>query len=120
VNPERDYTKNDTFLHQTARDDFNANISKIKQHINQANPGAFDSKGYVNGNGWRRIVIPENTVDLFEVYTQLVLEAIGLTVKWVDSWFYHVHAGGVHCATNVLRSISSAEVARRAASYKNQ
>ena len=120
VNPERDYTKNDTFLHQTARDDFNTNIPKIKQRINQANPGAFDSKGYVNGNGWRRIVIPENTVDLFEVYTQLVLEAIGLTVKWVDSWFYHVHAGGVHCATNVLRSISPAEVARRAASYKNQ
>jgi hypothetical protein len=55
-----------------------------------------------------KINIPENTVDVFEAYTQLVLEGLGLTVKFVDSWFYHTHAGGIHCATNVMRTTDAA------------
>jgi hypothetical protein len=116
ANPARDYTKNDASLSQPARHYFDANIPTIRQRIANANPGAFAPAGYVNGDKWIRIVIPENTVDVFQAYTHLVLEALGLTVKWVDSWFYHVHAGGVHCATNVLRTLSPADVARRAAS----
>jgi Protein-arginine deiminase (PAD) len=115
INPDRDYTKSDTSSTQTARKYFDANIPLIRQRIDKANPGVFASNGYVNGNTWVRVVIPENTVDIFQVYTHLVLEALGLTVKWVDSWFYHVHAGGIHCATNVLRTINPAEIARRAA-----
>jgi hypothetical protein len=42
-------------------------------------------------------------VDLFEAYTQVVLEDIGLTVHWVDTWYYHVLAGEIHCGTNVKR-----------------
>jgi hypothetical protein len=119
TNPARDYTKNDTQFWQTSRHYFNTNIRKIRQRIATANPGVFAVAGYVNGNNWVRVVIPENTVDVFQVYTQLVLEALGLRVKWVDSWFYHVHTGGVHCATNVLRTITPAEVARRAAAAVN-
>lgn len=26
-----------------------------------------------------------------------------MIVDWVDSWFYHLHFGGIHCGTNVLR-----------------
>ncbi len=115
VNPDRDYTKNDTRNAQTARDYYTANIAKVRQRIAKANPGVFDTGGYLNGDKWVKIVIPENTVDVFEVYTHLVLEALGLTVRWVDSWFYHVHAGGVHCATNALRTVSPAELARRTA-----
>ena len=55
--------------------------------------------------GWQKVFIPENKVDLFEAYTQLVLEQLGLTVHWVDSWYYHLHSGGIHCATNCLRSV---------------
>ncbi len=120
TNPDRDYTKHDAQYSQTARNYFDANIPTIRQRIAKANPGVFSSNGYINGNKWVRIVIPENTVDIFQAYTHLVLEALGLTVKWVDSWFYHVHAGGVHCATNVLRALSSAEVARRTAGAKSQ
>lgn len=120
TNPDRDYTKNDTLVFRTAMNYFDANIPTIRQRIDKANPGVFASNGYVNGNTWVRVVIPENTVDIFQVYTHLVLEALGLTVKWVDSWFYHVHAGGVHCATNVLRTLSPAEIARRVAGSKSQ
>jgi hypothetical protein len=42
-------------------------------------------------------------VDLFEAYIQLVVNALGLSIDWVDTWFYHVHFGGIHCGTNVLR-----------------
>ena len=120
ANPDRDYTKNDKQTSQTARQYFDANLPKIRQRIANANPGVFGPQGYVNGNKWVRIVIPENTVDIFQAYTHLVLEALGLTVRWVDSWFYHVHAGGVHCATNVMRTLNPAEIARRAARATSQ
>lgn len=42
-------------------------------------------------------------VDIFETYIQAVAEEIDAPVFWIDSWFYHVHAGGIHCGTNVLR-----------------
>lgn len=112
-NPARDYTKGDTPYVQTARNYFGQNLPIVKQRIAKANPSTFSASGYVNGNGWVRIIIPENTVDLFEVYTQLVLEALGFTVKWVDSWFYHTHAGGLHCATNVLRKIDPGTFSKR-------
>ncbi len=60
-----------------------------------------------NGNlrsGWHKLRIPENKVDVFEAYTQIMLESIGLTVKWVDSWYYHLRSGGIHCGTNVIRT----------------
>lgn len=120
INPDRDYTKNDTQSSQTARDYFKANIPRIIQRIAKANPGVFGPQGYVYGNNWLRIVIPENTVDIFQTYTHLVLESLGLTVKWADSWFYHVHAGGIHCATNVLRTLNPAEVTRRASLATSQ
>jgi hypothetical protein len=54
-------------------------------------------------SGWHKLIIPENTVDLFEAYTQIVVESLGLRVCWVDSWFYHVRLGEIHCGTNVIR-----------------
>jgi hypothetical protein len=74
--------------------------------INDANPGVFDQEGKVIPEDWTRIVIPEDTTDVFELYTQILLEALGLTVHWVDSWYYHVRIGEIHCGTNVLRSFA--------------
>jgi hypothetical protein len=120
VNPARDYTKGDHPLSQPARKDFDQHILLVRKRIAQANPGAFDALGYVNASRWIRIMIPENTVDLFEVYAQLVLEALGLSVQWLDSWFYHVHAGGIHCGTNVLRRVNAADWAARIAKAARQ
>jgi Protein-arginine deiminase (PAD) len=74
----------------------------IGQRIQQANRANFEGTGTLR-EGPRKFTIPEGTVDLFEAYTQLVLASLGLTVHWIDSWFYHVIFGGIHCGTNVLR-----------------
>ncbi len=52
---------------------------------------------------WRRVWIPESTVDLLEAYMISVLEPLGLTVHFIDDWFYHAGMGEVHCGTNAKR-----------------
>lgn len=99
-----DYCKGDTADAHPRQDKYEAEIRKVMDRVRQANPGAFGPNGEVLSKTWTRIAIPENTVDVFELYIQLVLESLGLTVHWVDSWYYHVHSGGIHCGTNVLRS----------------
>ena len=107
-NPARDYAKDDGPLNAPADKQYRTDIQKVKDRIKNANPGKFDSRDYPASDKWIKIRIPENTVDIFEAYTQLVLEGLGLTVKFVDSWFYHTHAGGIHCATNVMRTMDAA------------
>ena len=53
--------------------------------------------------GWRRLTIPEDTVDLFEAYTEAVVSPLGLKVHWIDTWYYHVRFGELHCGTNTIR-----------------
>jgi hypothetical protein len=77
---------------------------EIVRRIRRANRTAFDGSGDLKA-GWWKVVIPENTVDLFQAYTQALLESLGLTSRWIDSWFYHVRYGEIHCGTNVLRDI---------------
>jgi hypothetical protein len=43
-------------------------------------------------------------VDLFEAAILAVTDELGLTVAWIDSWFYHLRHGEIHCGTNVLRA----------------
>jgi protein-arginine deiminase len=47
--------------------------------------------------------IPGQAHDEFkkDIEAKLTHPSIGLTVKFVDSWYYHVHDGDVRCATNV-------------------
>ncbi len=52
---------------------------------------------------WRRVWIPEPTVDLIESYMLSVLEPLGFTVHFIDDWFYHAGIGEVHCGTNAKR-----------------
>jgi hypothetical protein len=98
------YCDGDTAKAHPRQDKYEADIQKVMDRIRQANPAVFDATGNVLSKDWIKIAIPEATVDLFELYTQLVIESLGLTVQWVDSWYYHVHGGGIHCGTNVLRS----------------
>lgn len=78
-------------------------LDQMKTAIRRANPGKFLPNGNLR-NGWHKLRIPENKVDVFEAYTQIMLESIGMTVKWVDSWYYHLRSGGIHCGTNVIRT----------------
>ena len=79
-------------------------IKEVARRIQAANPGSIRADGKLR-EGWQRLVIPENTVDLFEACIAAVLDQSGIQVEWVDSWHYHVHGGEIHCGTNVLRRV---------------
>lgn len=98
-----DYCEGDTAKSHPRQDQYEKDIQKVMDRIRLANPNVFDKAGNVVPTDWVRIRIPEETVDIFELYAQLVLESLGMNVQWVDSWYYHVHSGGIHCGTNVLR-----------------
>ena len=61
------------------------------------------SLAHSSKDGWSRFVIPDNMVDLFELFTFAVVEELNLKPRLVDFWFYHLPAGGIHCGTNVLQ-----------------
>jgi hypothetical protein len=77
-------------------------MNEIEERIYRANRAHF-TRSRALRSGWHKLIIPENTVDLFEAYTQIVVESLGLRVYWIDSWFYHVRLGEIHCGTNVIR-----------------
>lgn len=74
----------------------------IRKAIIRANPGAFLPNGDLTP-GWRKLLIPEDTVDVFEAWTDAVAAGLGLHVEWVDAWYYHLRLGSIHCGTNVIR-----------------
>ncbi len=82
---------------------------EIRELILKANRRQFGNRpnpddGFADLNeGWRRLLIPEGTVDLFEAFVRLRLEALGVRVHFVDTWYYHIRLGEIHCGTNVLR-----------------
>ena len=102
-----DYCKGDTEASHPRSDKYDTDIQGVMDQISAANPGAFDKAGKIVSQDWVRLDIPEKTVDVFELYTQALMEAFGMTVQWVDSWYYHTHKGGIHCGTNVLRTPSA-------------
>lgn len=55
-------------------------------------------------NRWKRLFIPENTVDVIETYMLSVLSHIGCKVHFVDDWYYHIGWGEAHCGTNAKRT----------------
>lgn len=90
-------------LAQTFKDGFpGVKDEEIAKRIVKANPSDF--RGDDLRGGWRKLIIPEETVDLFELYIVLAMESIGLDVKFVDSWYYHANQGEIHCGTNAIRT----------------
>jgi hypothetical protein len=88
------------------RDSFpGSTADQLRQRIIVPNRRHFDASGRLR-DGWRRFEIAETMVDIFETYIQAVAAELDVPLFWIDSWFYHVHAGGVHCGTNVLRTPS--------------
>ena len=78
-----------------------------KEAIRRANSELFGREEALKKEGWNKIAIPdaipEPTVDLFQAYADTVLTALGVTVHWVNSWYYHTRFGELHCGTNVIR-----------------
>jgi hypothetical protein len=78
-------------------------VDRTRDAIELANAGLP-----LDGNNvfkeWRRLQIPENTVDVIETYMLSALSRIGCEVHFVDDWFYHVGLGEAHCGTNAKRT----------------
>ncbi len=91
-------------------------VDEIKTLIHEVNHTHFKDErnpsddGFNLTEGWHMLHIPELTVDLFEAYIQVRLEALGLTVHFVDSWYYHIRLGEIHCGTNALRQMPETSV----------
>jgi hypothetical protein len=62
---------------------------------------------------WFKVTIPDNKVDVLEAYILSVLGPLGVTVHFVDDWFYHSGVGEAHCATNCLRALPEDSDAKR-------
>jgi hypothetical protein len=50
-----------------------------------------------------QVSLKDRMVDLFELWMVAVAAELGVTIHFVDTWFYHLRDGQVHCGTNVLR-----------------
>ncbi len=87
----------DTFLNQ----------ADAELKIRKANAGKFTTDGDLTQTGIQEISIPEDTVDLFELYMQVVAAHMGLRLSWIDTWYYHVRKGGLHSGTNSIPKLSS-------------
>lgn len=54
---------------------------------------------------WFRVSIPQDTLDVVELYIRSLLEHEGGRVHFIDDWdTYHVQMGEVHCGTKVRRT----------------
>lgn len=85
------------------RDSFpGATDAQLRTNIFGPNRRHFDARGELQP-GWRRFEIADGMVDLFEASVLAVADELGVQVHWIDSWFYHVHIGEIHCGSNVLR-----------------
>jgi len=62
---------------------------------------------------WFRVTIPDNKVDVVEAFYLSVLNPLGVTVHFVDDWFYHFSMGEAHCATNCMRELPEATGSQR-------
>jgi hypothetical protein len=80
-----------------------AEDDELEKRIIEPNKREFDALGNLK-SGPRRFVIDDGMVDLFQASILAVTDELGLAVTWVDSWFYHLRHGEIHCGTNVLRA----------------
>ncbi|WP_151523808.1 protein-arginine deiminase family protein [Serinicoccus kebangsaanensis] len=75
---------------------------EVGRRLRRANAGALDGRGLLRDE-FSRIRVADGMVDLFELFIAAVVEDLGLTLHFIDSWYYHLHMGQIHCGTNVLR-----------------
>ena len=79
-----------------------ASEAELDQHLIRPNGRRFDSNGQLKDT-FSQIVVNDDMVDLFELWTAAVAEEIGAQLHFVDTWAYHLGDGQIHCGTNVLR-----------------
>jgi len=97
----------------TFRDSFpGASDAELRRRIIQPNRRHFDASGELNKD-FSRFTITDGMVDLFELWMVAVAAELNVRLHFIDSWYYHVRSGEIHCGTNVLRRTGRRVVGRR-------
>ena len=99
-----DYCKGDTADSHPLQDKYDADIQKVMDRIDHANPGKFDHNGNVTSTDWDPDRHPRGhgrRVRTAGAGAPRVARPAGALGRLV---VLHVHGGGIHCGTNVLRS----------------
>jgi hypothetical protein len=63
----------------------------------------FDAQGWLRDE-FSLFRIEDGMVDIFELWAAAVAAELGVRLHFVDSWFYHLRDGEIHCGTNVLHA----------------
>lgn len=86
------------------RDSFpGADNAERERRIIEPNRRHFDAQGWLRED-FGLFHIDDGMVDLFELWTAAIAAELGVRLHFVDTWFYHVHDGQIHCGTNVLHA----------------
>ncbi len=79
-----------------------ASDGEIERRLINPNRRHFDASGVLRRDH-TQFLVNDGMVDLFELFTAAIAAHLGVTIHFVDSWYYHVRDGQIHCGTNVLR-----------------
>ncbi len=79
-----------------------ADAAELERKIIRPNRRLFTGTGILR-DGFRKLTFDDGMVDLFELFAAAVVEETGARLHFIDTWFYHVRDGQIHCGTNVLR-----------------
>jgi hypothetical protein len=84
-----------------------ATARELERQIILPNAGNFNRAGVLR-RPISQFRITDQMADLFELITVAISETAQVEPHFVDTWFYHVRYGQVHCGTNALRETRSA------------
>lgn len=79
-----------------------ADDAELQRRLIRPNSRRFTSSGQLRED-FSQIVVADDMVDLFELWTAAVAEETGASLHFVDTWAYHLGDGQIHCGTNVVR-----------------
>ncbi|MDP8931025.1 MAG: protein-arginine deiminase domain-containing protein, partial [Actinomycetota bacterium] len=84
------------------RDSFpGADTAELNRRIIEPNRRHFTADGGLREE-FTLFRISDGMVDLFELWIAAVAAELNVRLHFVDSWFYHLGDGQIHCGTNVL------------------
>ncbi|NEZ66803.1 hypothetical protein D0962_29295 [Leptolyngbyaceae cyanobacterium CCMR0082] len=79
-----------------------ASDREIQRRLIIPNRRHFNARGILRRDH-TRLLVNDGMIDLFELFTAAIAAHLGVTIHFVDSWYYHIREGQIHCGTNVLR-----------------
>ncbi len=79
-----------------------ADDAELERRLIRPNARHFERDGRLRRE-FTKLVVADDMVDLFELFTAAVVDQLGVQLHFVDTWYYHLRDGQIHCGTNVVR-----------------